>query len=104
MVDDDNPIYYKNFIDMMVDDDKDIVSGVVRLRNNQKNLNICSAKKVDGLDKYINYKTNPKQDLIQIANCGCGVVCIKRKVVDKLLEAYPRPFENKMTYYIKTKD
>ena len=105
MCDDDNIPYYNDFIDIMIDDKQDIISGVVRLRNRQEDLNICFDYKVDWMIKYINYQNLEWLETLQeIWNCGCWLVCLSKKVCKDIYNAYPRPFENKLTYYIEKQD
>lgn len=102
MIDSDNYPEYNDFIDVMIDSNKDILSWVIRLRNRQEDLNICKIQKTDWPDKYINYQNIDWLETIQeIWNCWSWLVCLSRKVCEEMTAKYPRPFENKMTYYIK---
>jgi glycosyltransferase involved in cell wall biosynthesis len=102
-LDDDNPPEDTNFIDVMVETNRDVVTWVVRLRNRQEDLNITKSVDQDGLLKYENYKSAPK-NLIEVWNCWCWCVLIKREVLEKVIEEHPRPFESKYTWYLNTKE
>jgi len=102
MIDSDNPCKYDNFVDVMVDNHKDIVSWIVRLRNRQEDLNICFEQVIEWMKAYINYQNIEwLWTLEEIGNCGSWLVCLSRKVCEDMIANYPRPFENKYTYYIE---
>lgn len=102
MIDSDNPCIYNDFVDIMVWHKKDIISGVIRLRNRQDDLNICFTQKIEWMNAYINYQNiDWLDDLQEVWNCGSWLICLSRKVCEDMKNNYPRPFENKMTYYIQ---
>ncbi|MDD3302263.1 MAG: hypothetical protein PHN31_01810 [Candidatus Gracilibacteria bacterium] len=102
MLDDDNIPCYDNFVDVLIGNKVDVVSSIIRLRNRKEDLNICFDHKIDGLTAYINYQNLDGIDTLEeIGNCGSGLVCLSRKVCYEMKKSYPRPFENKLTYYIQ---
>lgn len=114
MSDDDNIPNYDNFIDVMVRDDKDVVSWVIRLRNRKEDLNICYIENTEWFENFIHYKNideiykwenillpEKRKPVVEVWNCWCGLVCLSKKVCEDMKLKYPRPFENKLTYYIQ---
>lgn len=109
MIDDDEyPLNEDCFLNLLLDD-KDMVSGIVRLRTKKENLCILKRERYiewekgwyEWMRKYVNYKTVPQKWLFKIDNAWCGLVCISKRVWEVLIQKYSEPFESKAINYVK---
>jgi len=100
MIDDDNPTP-PGTLEMLLEDDKDIVIPPILSRNPNKEgqFTLCAYYKEDRLVKtetlaYYNHITKFVEEghLHKIDAGGCGVMLIKKKVLEKMDKEYEYPF------------
>jgi len=106
MCDDDN-IPEINVIEQLLENNKDIVTWIIRGRI--KPFPLCIYKKVPNKEWFYNYRPYDTIDvsnwyLVEVDNTWSWCVLIKREVCEKLYNKYMEmPFESRQVEYVKTK-
>lgn len=108
-LDDDNPPDQLDSLQIMLGKIAqykcDVVSWLVRLRNDYKKLNISKVindKKIWNKPRFIPYEKLKKDKFVN--SCWCACVLMTNHICYDMLNTFKRPFENKVTEYLKMKD
>ena len=110
MIDDDEYPENRDCFFKLLSSDKDMISGIVRLRGERDKLNILDTVPYlknwcEWMVEYKKMEKLPSNWVFEIGNAWSGLVCFKRNVVEHMMKKYHNePFESKQITYVKLKN